>query len=456
MCVLCTGELTCRLVFQRDFVLHRRLLSSQALVVISRALAMFAIQHCNNQFVYREPNTNAVFVLNFIAIESARDLPLQDDFNRPPDRIRLEVYGVRAIGKDIGLDLISMLSKVIDSAAITALAERLSKTAKLRLTAADVEFLTPHGGQPNDTMRLRLPRVIVDKGLFLAYLKQHLRHYLLPYLGMDDSKTESKTAENKVNQRKSPTPVPAEADVDDVSKQQSEEPPPPTTKPVPEPALTKPQAPRDDFDFIYSHGATVRGVRQQRFKQSTAQVRRTDRDNSVRDQVTAAVGRGIALISAQIHSAAGTVDSGSTMQEDEGTSSSTLNTSTISVPGNTVGLVDTSVTSLDCSWQDIGGDIEGGTRLPASPVKTSAAVVPDALHQPLDWASIVGEMRKKFEDWDLERPPDWLSDAKRVEDDDGATLTISIWLRGGLKLHALINRIVQSAKQVCTPCSDVF
>ena len=64
-----------------------------------------------------------------------------------------------------------MLSHLIDGAAVAALSERLSKTSNLRLTPADVEFLTSHNGLAEDaSLYLPLPAWIKDHTTILAFL----------------------------------------------------------------------------------------------------------------------------------------------------------------------------------------------------------------------------------------------------------------------------------------------
>ena len=85
------------------------------------------------------------------------------------------------------------MSNLIDSAAVTVLSERLAKIAKLRLTAADLEFLTSNSsdGDPNTRIILPLPKAVTKAKIFLEYFKQHVRQYLLPYMGLAEKEKDA-------------------------------------------------------------------------------------------------------------------------------------------------------------------------------------------------------------------------------------------------------------------------
>ena len=66
----------------------------------------------------------------------------------------LQVYGVRDVERRIGRDLVALVAKVLDEAALEVLSGELKRNASLRLSATDIAFLR----QPApDEVRLTVP-----------------------------------------------------------------------------------------------------------------------------------------------------------------------------------------------------------------------------------------------------------------------------------------------------------
>ena len=496
------GAFRCRQVFTRDFILHRRLPASQALFAITQVLAHLTVRNRENQFVYRQQSTNDVFLLHFTTIELGNGDEQQGGgqgsssqvevdtltFDRPPDRVRLQVCGVRPVGEAIGRDLIEMLSNLIDSAAVTVLSERLAKIAKLRLTAADLEFLTSNSsnGQPNTRIVLPLPKAVENSAIFLEYFKQHMRQYLLPYMGLAEKgkdaslltaaasaaqqrraqksgartnnsnnstvtanggpNTATPPSDSKVANRSTPINIniaPGAAgggggDGNSSSVSPTSSSSPPRAGRLPEslsgsgdsggssgggggdsgssrkgrgglPNSAPVILQNIDFDFIYSHGAAVKGLRQQRLKaRRPTQARRAERESTVREQVTAAVGRGIALISSKIRKQSAAAGGAAAAAGADGAARS-------------------------------GGVVDG----------SGAAAVDD---EAAAWDDMLKSLSATLEVWSNS-----YNSSSSSSSSNGAGTTrpppasdcmeVTVWLRGGLQLHTLVTRIIHSAKQ---------
>ena len=190
------GYFSCRLVFEREFGLFCGLTAADAITAINRALPMFNVQNRTDQFVYREQHTRAVFLLHFVAKTSEQDLPARDpprsraesdsstrdsEIDRIPERVDLQVFGVRNVSSGIGKDLVDMLCSVIDNATLALLSGKLARKATLRLLPSEVTFLQQEGCSEDVT--LPIPRIVSRPSGFLNFFCQALHQYLLPYFG---------------------------------------------------------------------------------------------------------------------------------------------------------------------------------------------------------------------------------------------------------------------------------
>lgn len=178
------GPLGCRLVFRRSFPLHWRLSAKDALAAITNALFVLRVTNRDDQFVYRERYTDAVFLLCFTTTDRGDKRAGDDGENNDDGReaVQLDVYGVRAVGAGIGRDLIAMLANLVDGAALSALSERLSRSSTMKLTTADVDFLK-RTDRHAANVRLPVPSFIADRFVLLYYFRQLVLQYLLPFNG---------------------------------------------------------------------------------------------------------------------------------------------------------------------------------------------------------------------------------------------------------------------------------
>ena len=306
------GHFSCRLVFEREFGLFCGLTAADAIAAINRALFMFKVQNRTDQRVYREQQTRAAVLLHFVAKTSEHDLAGREpqrsraesdsstrdfEMDRIPERVGLQVFGVRDVSSGIGKDLVDMLCSVIDNATLALLSGKLARKATLRLLPGEVTFLQQEGCSEDVT--LPIPRIVSRPSGFLNLFCQALHQYLLPYFGPSLHKT-PETANNTPA-----APLPDEASVaEDWSVTTSF-----STEALLPPPTASPDVSKEDTSasFIYNHTDS-----RQRHKMRDPQLfkdRFSRRGNSVsgggggdknndslRETMAVAIGTGTALI----------------------------------------------------------------------------------------------------------------------------------------------------------------
>ncbi|KAF9926608.1 KICSTOR complex protein szt2 [Linnemannia zychae] len=98
----------------------------------------------------------------------------------------IEVYGVEAPGKQVTVDLFSLLeNKFYNSVVLSVVSTFLSRNATLKLTQADVDFILPVERLEPTRQLVEIPQFINAPYAFLMYLKQNLSLYLNPLTGTD-------------------------------------------------------------------------------------------------------------------------------------------------------------------------------------------------------------------------------------------------------------------------------
>ncbi|KAG0218634.1 hypothetical protein BGX33_006585 [Mortierella sp. NVP41] len=98
----------------------------------------------------------------------------------------IEVYGVEVPGKQVTVDLFSLLeSKFYNSVVLTVVSTFLSRNSTLKLTQADVDFILPVDRLEPTRQLVEIPQFINAPYAFLMYLKQNLSLYLYPLTGAD-------------------------------------------------------------------------------------------------------------------------------------------------------------------------------------------------------------------------------------------------------------------------------
>ncbi|KAF9907547.1 KICSTOR complex protein szt2 [Linnemannia zychae] len=98
----------------------------------------------------------------------------------------IEVYGVEPPGKQVTVDLFSLLeSKFYNSVVLSVVSTFLSRNSTLKLTQADVDFILPVDRLEPTRQLVEIPQFINAPYAFLMYLKQNLSLYLNPLSGAD-------------------------------------------------------------------------------------------------------------------------------------------------------------------------------------------------------------------------------------------------------------------------------
>ncbi|KAF9129856.1 hypothetical protein BGX30_013731 [Mortierella sp. GBA39] len=98
----------------------------------------------------------------------------------------IEVYGVEPPGKQVTVDLFSLLeNKFYNSVVLSVVSTFLSRNSTLKLTQADVDFILPVDRFPPTRQLVEIPQFINAPYAFLMYLKQNLSLYLNPLTGAD-------------------------------------------------------------------------------------------------------------------------------------------------------------------------------------------------------------------------------------------------------------------------------
>ncbi|KAG9323126.1 hypothetical protein KVV02_005833 [Mortierella alpina] len=98
----------------------------------------------------------------------------------------IEVYGVEPPGKQVTVDLFSLLeSRFYNSVVLSVVSTFLSRNSTLKLTQADVDFILPVDRLEPARQVLEIPQFINVPFAFLMYLKQNLCLYLNPLTGTD-------------------------------------------------------------------------------------------------------------------------------------------------------------------------------------------------------------------------------------------------------------------------------
>ncbi|KAG0346717.1 hypothetical protein BG004_001013, partial [Podila humilis] len=98
----------------------------------------------------------------------------------------IEVYGVERPGKQVTVDLFSLLeNKFYNSVVLSVVSTFLSRNSTLKLTQADVDFILPVDRLEPARQILNIPQFINVPYAFLMYLKQNLSLYLSPLTGSD-------------------------------------------------------------------------------------------------------------------------------------------------------------------------------------------------------------------------------------------------------------------------------
>ncbi|KAG0254024.1 hypothetical protein BG011_006020, partial [Mortierella polycephala] len=98
----------------------------------------------------------------------------------------IEVYGVDPPGKQVTVDLFSLLeNKFYNSVVLPVVSTFLSRNSTLKLTQADVDFILPVDRMEPSRQELEIPQFIKVPYAFLTYLKQNLSLYLSPLTGTD-------------------------------------------------------------------------------------------------------------------------------------------------------------------------------------------------------------------------------------------------------------------------------
>ncbi|KAF9955770.1 hypothetical protein BGZ72_003419 [Mortierella alpina] len=98
----------------------------------------------------------------------------------------IEVYGVEPPGKQVTVDLFSLLeSRFYNSVVLSVVSTFLSRNSTLKLTQADVDFILPVDRLEPARQVLEIPQFINVPFAFLMYLKQNLCLYLHPLTGTD-------------------------------------------------------------------------------------------------------------------------------------------------------------------------------------------------------------------------------------------------------------------------------
>ncbi|KAG0206580.1 KICSTOR complex protein szt2 [Mortierella sp. GBA30] len=98
----------------------------------------------------------------------------------------IEVYGVEPPGKQVTVDLFSLLeSRFYNSVVLSVVSTFLSRNATLKLTQADVDFILPVDRLDPTRKVLEIPQFINVPFAFLMYLKQNLCLFLNPLTGTD-------------------------------------------------------------------------------------------------------------------------------------------------------------------------------------------------------------------------------------------------------------------------------
>ncbi|KAG0272187.1 hypothetical protein BGZ95_012067 [Linnemannia exigua] len=98
----------------------------------------------------------------------------------------IEVYGVEPPGKQVTVDLFSLLeSKFYNSVVLSVVSTFLSRNSTLKLTQADVDFILPVDRLEPMRQLIEIPQFINAPYAFLMYLKQNLSLYLNPLTGAD-------------------------------------------------------------------------------------------------------------------------------------------------------------------------------------------------------------------------------------------------------------------------------
>ncbi|KAG0380650.1 KICSTOR complex protein szt2 [Mortierella sp. AD032] len=98
----------------------------------------------------------------------------------------IEVYGVEPPGKQVTVDLFSLLeSKFYNSVVLSVVSTFLSRNSTLKLTQADVDFILPVDRLEPTRQLIEIPQFINAPYAFLMYLKQNLSLYLNPLTGAD-------------------------------------------------------------------------------------------------------------------------------------------------------------------------------------------------------------------------------------------------------------------------------
>ncbi|KAF8934007.1 KICSTOR complex protein szt2 [Haplosporangium gracile] len=98
----------------------------------------------------------------------------------------IEVYGVEPPGKQVTVDLFSLLeSKFYNSVVLSVVSTFLSRNSTLKLTQADVDFILPVERLEPTRQLVEIPQFINAPYAFLMYLKQNLSLYLNPLTGAD-------------------------------------------------------------------------------------------------------------------------------------------------------------------------------------------------------------------------------------------------------------------------------
>ncbi|KAG0322382.1 hypothetical protein BGZ97_006996 [Linnemannia gamsii] len=226
------GEFACPMVYRVAWPLHWRVKPGQATKSVAHlVLYPFAVQNRKNFFVVEsqddhDESKKIVVFLRLSEVEvqahpeqdatfgpdesrgshlavgkgddsstlvSSSNQTLDDAGTPAPPAIKtdtrelvIEVYGVEPPGKQVTVDLFSLLeSKFYNSVVLSVVSTFLSRNSTLKLTQADVDFILPVDRFEPTRQLVEIPQFINAPYAFLMYLKQNLSLYLNPLTGVD-------------------------------------------------------------------------------------------------------------------------------------------------------------------------------------------------------------------------------------------------------------------------------
>lgn len=188
------GEFECGIVHHLLVELHSRLSPEISMMQLGETVFFsFEVFNRKNVYVCRESN-GRVFYIRLAEYTEDTDLDILQPQNKPlslshvgnylasqrkgdskkQSHLKIEVYGIDPPSTIITEQLMESVKSKLSALNLGFLSNLLSKNRRFKLTLSDLEFLRPLNSPGNSIAKIKIPRFVQHKYLFLLLLRQNM------------------------------------------------------------------------------------------------------------------------------------------------------------------------------------------------------------------------------------------------------------------------------------------